>query len=65
MSQITRIVNKFRGYFVEDCSCVYCLHYGGKKRGCKLTKCCCEEEKRDAIVNNRIKRKRGSMQWDM
>ncbi len=64
MTQIMRFVNKFRGYYAEDCSCVYCMYYRGKKRGCKLEKCCCEEEKRDAIANNRIKRKRGLMRWD-
>jgi len=60
-----RNVNKWRGYYLEDCACVYCEHFISKKRGCKLPECCCEEEKRDAEEHNRIKRKRGSMKWDM
>jgi hypothetical protein len=44
---------------MEDMECGACLHYSGKKGGCKLDKCCCEEEKREAIANNRIKRPKG------
>lgn len=58
-----RMVNKFRGYFMEDMQCIHCRFYQGK-RGCKHDKCCCEAEKLDAIINNRIKRKRGAMSWD-
>jgi len=60
MSRNVQVANKFQ-YHMEDMDCFYCLHYGGKKRGCKLEKCCCEEEKRYAIAHNRIKRKRGSL----
>ena len=59
-----RSVNKFRGYFLEDCECLYCKHYQGRKRGCKLDKCCCDDEKLEAIAADRIKRKRGSTSWD-
>ena len=58
MSQNTRIINKFQ-YYVEDMDCPLCLHYKGKKRGCSLDICCCLEEKREALANGRIKRKRG------
>jgi len=60
-----RIVNKWRGYYLEDTECRWCLHYQGKKRGCALSSCCCDDEKLDAIANGRIKRERGSMAWDM
>ena len=59
-----RNVNRFRGYFLEDCDCQYCKHYQGRKRGCKLDKCCCDEEKLEAIAAGRQKRKRGSVAWD-
>ena len=57
----TRRYNKFEGYYLEDCNCSVCPNYRGKKKGCKLTKCCCENEKQDAIKSGRIKRKKG---WD-
>ena len=60
MTPYTRIYNKFE-YHLEDCDCRYCSNYLGKKRGCKLDKCCCEDIKLDAIKNGRIKRKKG---WD-
>ena len=58
-----RNVNKFRDYYMEDMECCHCRHFQGKKRGCKLDKCCCEDEKLDAIANGRIKRKQGAMSW--
>jgi hypothetical protein len=58
MSANVRNLDRFQ-YYMEDMTCGACLHYGGKKRGCKLDKCCCEEEKRDALTNNRIARPRG------
>jgi hypothetical protein len=61
MSQNTRILDKF-AYYAEDCSCEYCKYYRGKK-GCSRAVCCCEDERRDAVVHGRIKRKRGSMKW--
>ena len=51
--------SKWKGYFLEDCDCTVCKYYLGKKRGCKLAKCCCEDEKLDALANGRINRKRG------
>jgi hypothetical protein len=58
-------VNKWRGYYLEDTDCIYCLHYKGKKRGCSLTACSCEDIKIEAIANGRFKRKRGIERWDM
>jgi hypothetical protein len=58
------IVQKFRGYYLEDCECLHCKYYQGRKRGCKLAQCCCDEEKLEAIAADRIKRKRGSVSWD-
>ena len=63
MKQNARILNKFE-YYLEDCDCRYCSHYLGKKRGCKLQKCCCEDIKQDAIAHGRIKRKKGWDKWD-
>jgi hypothetical protein len=57
-------VNTFRGYYLEDCDCAVCQNYLSRKKGCKLDKCCCEEEKRDALANGRIKRNRGELAWD-
>jgi len=64
MSQNARFVNKWHGYYTEDCVCIYCLYYGGNKQGCKLDKCCCEAEKREAAAHGRIISKRGAMRWD-
>jgi hypothetical protein len=41
------------------------LNYRGKKLGCKLKECCCEDIRADAIAHGRIKRKRGwNKDWD-
>jgi len=56
----TGFIDRFQ-YYLEDTDCVYCSNYLGKKRGCKLEKCCCEEIKQDAIKHGRIKREKG---WD-
>jgi hypothetical protein len=45
----TRIQNRFTGYSTEDCGCVYCLYYGGKKKGCMTHECCCLEERAQAL----------------
>ena len=58
MSDNKRIYNKFE-YYAEDCECIYCENYLGKKRGCKLLECCCADIRADAIANGRIKRKAG------
>lgn len=44
MGQNTRIFNRFTGYSLKDCECRFCLYYGGKRKGCALPQCCCEEE---------------------
>ena len=62
--QNVRNVNKWRGYYLEDTECRWCLYYKGKKIGCELTSCCCEAERTDAIKSNRIKRKPGVNKWD-
>ena len=64
MEQNTRRTSKFEGYYLEDCECIFCKNYQGKRRGCKLDKCCCDNEKLDAIAKGRIKRKKGSAAWD-
>ena len=58
MSKTVMQFDKFQ-YFAEDCDCQYCQHFKGKKRGCALPKCCCEDIRQDAIAGGRIKRKRG------
>jgi len=63
MSQNTRALDRFQ-YHAEDLECRWCLHYQGKKKGCKLDHCCCEAEKLDATATGRINRKRGSTKWD-
>ena len=63
MSKKPRVVQKWQGYYLEDCECSTCLHYLGRKKGCNLNECCCDKEKTDAITNGRINRKRGSMSW--
>lgn len=45
----TRIYNRFTGYTLADCDCKFCLYYGGKRAGCKASKCCCEEEWTEAV----------------
>ena len=42
-----KVLNKFKGYPLDDCDCKYCLYYGGKRKGkinCLAEKCVCEEE---------------------
>jgi len=51
------------GYFMEDIDCRDCRYYQGKKRGCKLDKCCCEDEKLESIASGRVKRKQEAMAW--
>jgi hypothetical protein len=59
-----RRIEKWRGYYMEDMQCSSCRFCQGRKRGCKLANCCCDDEKLDAIKNGRIKRKRGAKSWD-
>jgi len=50
MGQHTRIVDKFVGYSVEDCSCELCVHYAGHGESCPLEVCCCADEKVEALI---------------
>ena len=45
MGPDTRRYDKFKGYTASDCDCKWCLHNGGKKRGCTASVCCCLEER--------------------
>ena len=62
--QKMRNVNKRSGFYLEDMECRLCLYFRGKKRGCALHSCCCEEDKLEAMENGRIKRSRRAMEWD-
>ena len=53
MGQNTRIYNRFKGYSLKDCECQYCLYYGGKRKGCALPQCCCEEERLQALAREK------------
>ena len=53
MKSNARVVNRFKGYSVEDCSCKYCLYYAGKGKPCPLAVCCCKEERAEAIKRER------------
>ena len=64
MSRHAGYASKWKGYYLEDCECSLCLYYQSKKLGCKLDKCCCGEEKREAAASGRINRQKGAMQWD-
>ncbi|MCL2516925.1 MAG: hypothetical protein FWF15_00035 [Oscillospiraceae bacterium] len=60
-----RSIDKWRGYYLEDCDCSLCKHFAGHKRGCRLEKCICEDEKCDAVTSGRVKRKRRrNRAWD-
>ena len=59
----TKMLNKFK-YHLEDTECIYCEHYGGKKRGCKLKKCRYDDIKIEAKKHGRIKRRRSVTDWD-
>jgi hypothetical protein len=58
-NQDMKNANKWQGYYLEDTDCADCLYYKGKRRGCTLTACSCEDIKNDAIEKGRINRKRG------
>jgi hypothetical protein len=53
LSDNTRIYNRFKGYTVKDCDCTYCLYYVQKSKSCSLEKCCCENERNEAIKRER------------
>jgi copper chaperone CopZ len=52
--------SKWAGYYLEDIQCQYCL-YEIKKHGCSLNACCCREEIKEALENNRINRVKGAL----
>jgi len=60
-----RIQQRWHGYYMEDLNCKYCIYWQGKKRGCALSGCTFEEEKRNAIKNGRLKRQQRLLLWDM
>jgi hypothetical protein len=52
--------NKFKGYYIEDLDCQYCLYYKGRKHGCSLDTCCCEAERELALERGWWKREEGT-----
>ena len=48
MRKNIKIYDKWSGYTLADCECIYCLHYIENK-GCTCSICCCLEEKAEAI----------------
>ena len=58
-----RYVNKWQGYYLEDCICKFYLFYD-KKDGCVLKICCCDTEKHTAEIGGRTKRNRKWSRWD-
>jgi hypothetical protein len=48
MGSSTHIYNHFEWWSADDCSCLYCRWYLGKKGNCALEVCCCETERREA-----------------
>jgi hypothetical protein len=49
LKSTTRTYNRFEYWSVDDCSCVYCLFYGGARRGCILDECCCGDIRQEAL----------------
>ena len=62
MTQHSRIVNRFE-YHTEDIECSFCLHSKPKrkvhKNRCQKEACRFEDIRQEAVINGRIKRKRG------
>jgi len=67
MTTYTRIENKFAGYTLADCDCEWCLFRRRKSKyrraGCKLERCCCEEERRDAAAREGVEYDDGGELW--
>lgn len=62
MTHNTRIYHRFTGYTVADCDCKYCLHYGGKRKGCSYEAgCCCTEERAQALLREQAEK--GHLVW--
>ena len=55
MKSNARVLGRFKGYSLEDCECKYCLYYAGKKNPCPLETCCCENERNEAIKQEKYK----------
>jgi len=55
--------SKFQ-YYIEDTACTHCRYFLGKKRGCTLLKCCCEDITQDALTNGRVKREKGVLNFE-
>ena len=52
------IYDRWQGYVVEDCDCIYCLYIGGNRKGevkCLAPDCVCKEELKEAIRRERMK----------
>ena len=58
MGNTVKVYDKFE-YFLDDTDCMYCLYWRGKRRGCSLTACCCDDIKLDALAHGRIQREKG------
>jgi len=52
-----RYHNRFEWWSVKDCDCKWCLHYRGKKRGCSLDECCCDDIRQEAIRREQLANK--------
>jgi hypothetical protein len=60
----TVILNKWQGYYSEDCQCIYCLHRRRSKPRCPYAECRYLAEKLEAAASGRIERKEEMLQWD-
>ena len=58
MGPNTKIYGRFTGYTVKDCSCEYCLYYGGKRKGCTVKYCCCLKERLHAAARESEEKRR-------
>ena len=65
MGKTNRKDNRQHDRFKGDSDCNNCKFYQGHKRGCKLDKCCFDDEKLNAIAKGKIKRVRRTSRWDM
>ena len=54
MGEYTRIFDRFKGHTAADCDCIFCLHYDPKRKRCPLPRCCCEEERAQAICREQL-----------
>jgi len=61
MGSNTRIYRRFTGYTVQDCACEYCLHYGGRRKGCTVKSCCCLPERLQAAAREMRDKRRDTI----